>query len=240
VSARRPRVLALWKPWGVLSRFTSEAGHAGLATLVPVRGVWPIGRLDRDSEGLLLLGDDGALAHRLTDPRCAHPRRYLVQVEGVPDAAALRALEAGVVVQGRRTRPARVRRLDAEPALPPRAVPIRFRASVPTAWLELELREGRNRQVRRMTAAVGHPTLRLVRVGIGPLELLALGLAPGAWRALRADEEEALRRSAFGDGAAPAREAAPRGPLSRAATSGARDRARPRARAATRRARRGA
>jgi len=194
--ATRTRLLVLWKPWGVLSRFTSEAGHPGLAGLVPVRGVWPVGRLDRDSEGLLLLGDDGALAQRLTDPRHAHPRRYLAQVEGVPDARALRALCEGVRVQGRLTRPARARRLREEPALPPRAVPIRTRRAIPTSWLELVLGEGRNRQVRRMTAAVGHPTLRLVRVGIGPLDLLALGLAPGQWRELAPAEEEALRRSA--------------------------------------------
>ena len=192
----RPRVLALWKPFGVLSRFTPEAGHPGLAELVPVRGVYPVGRLDRDSEGLLLLSDDGALAHALTDPRAGHPRTYWAQVEGEPGDAALRALARGVDVEGRRTRPARVRALAGPPALPPRPVPIRFRKSVPTAWLELVLTEGRNRQVRRMTAAVGHPTLRLVRVAIGPLRLLELGLAPGAWRALRPDEERALRASA--------------------------------------------
>ena len=121
--------------------------------------------------------------------------RYWVQVERVPDARALEALARGVVVQGRRTRPAQVRLLREAPPLPPRSVPIRFRKSVPTAWLELTLREGRNRQVRRMTAAVGHPTLRLVRAALGPLHLAALGLAPGEWRALRPDEESALRNS---------------------------------------------
>jgi 23S rRNA pseudouridine2457 synthase len=192
----RPRVLALWKPYGVLSRFTPEAGHPGLADYVPVPGVYPVGRLDRDSEGLLLLTDDGALAHALLDPRSGHPRSYLAQVEGVPAAAALRALARGVVVQGRRTRPARARLLPGEPPLPPRPVPVRFRRALPTSWLELVLGEGRNRQVRRMTAAVGHPTLRLVRVAIGPLRLLELGLAPGAWRALDPREERALRASA--------------------------------------------
>jgi 23S rRNA pseudouridine2457 synthase len=186
-------IIALWKPYGTVSRFTPQARHPGLAELVPVPGVWPIGRLDHDSEGLLLLGDDGRLARALTDPACAHPRTYHVQVEGEPDAAALDALARGVVVQGRRTRPARVRRLRAEPALPPRPVPIRFRKSVPTSWIELVLVEGRNRQVRRMTAAVGHPTLRLVRVAIGALRLAALGLAPGQWRELTPDEERALR-----------------------------------------------
>jgi 23S rRNA pseudouridine2457 synthase len=191
----RPRILALWKPFGVVSRFTPQDGHPGLADLVPVPDVHPVGRLDRDSEGLLLLTDDGALAHALTDPRFGHPRTYQVQVEGVPDARALRALEDGVDIRGGRTRPARARRLRDEPKLPPRPVPIRFRKHIPTSWIELELREGRNRQVRHMTAAVGHPTLRLVRVAIGPLDLLALGLAPGGWRELRREEEAVLRRS---------------------------------------------
>jgi 23S rRNA pseudouridine2457 synthase len=189
-------IVALWKPYGYVSRFTDEGAHPGLASLVPLRDVYPIGRLDRDSEGLLLLGDDGALAHALTDPRGAHPRTYWAQVERVPVESALAALARGVVVQGRRTRPAKARLLPGEPALPLRAVPIRFRKSVPTAWLELVLGEGRNRQVRRMTAAVGHPTLRLVRAAIGPIELASLGLAPGAWRALTRDEERRLRESA--------------------------------------------
>jgi 23S rRNA pseudouridine2457 synthase len=194
--ADRATLLVLWKPYGTLSRFGDEAGHPGLSALVPVPGVYAAGRLDHDSEGLLLLTDDGALAHALTDPRRAHPRTYWAQVERIPDARALTALARGVRVEGRRTRPARVRLLGEEPALPPRAVPIRFRKNVPTAWLELVLCEGRNRQVRRMTAAVGHPTLRLVRVAIGPLELGALGLAPGAWRELSREEERLLRASA--------------------------------------------
>jgi 23S rRNA pseudouridine2457 synthase len=189
-------LVALWKPYGVVSRFTPEGGHASLRDLVTLPGVYPIGRLDADSEGLLLLGDDGALAHALTDPRLAHPRTYWVQVEREPGAAALAALARGVAVQGRRTRPARVRRLRGEPPLPPRPVPIRFRKSVATAWIELVLGEGRNRQVRRMTAAVGHPTLRLVRVAIGPIRLLALGLEPGGWRELGRAEERILRESA--------------------------------------------
>lgn len=189
-------LLAFWKPVGVVSRFTPEAGHACLAQFIPVRDVYPIGRLDADSEGLLLLGDDGDLAHALTDPRNAHPRTYQVQVEGEPDAAAIAALACGVVVQGRPTLPAIARRLESEPALPPRAIPIRVRKAIPTAWVELTLTEGRNRQVRRMTAAVGHPTLRLVRVAIGPLRLADLGLEPGSWRALSAHEGRALRASA--------------------------------------------
>ena len=192
MSASHTRVLALWKPHGVVSRFTPAGGHPGLLTLLDQPGVWPVGRLDHDSEGLLLLTDDGALAHRLTTPAHGHPRTYWVQVEGEPNAAALEALADGVWIQGRRTLPAEVRRLAEPPALPPRPVPIRFRKSIPTAWLELTLREGRNRQVRRMTAAVGHPTLRLVRCAIGPLRLEALGLAPGAWRPLTRAERDAL------------------------------------------------
>jgi 23S rRNA pseudouridine2457 synthase len=188
-------VLVLYKPYGHVSRFGDEAGHPGLASLVPVPDVYAAGRLDHDSEGLLLLTDDGALAHALTDPRRGHPRTYWVQVERVPDAAALASLARGVLVQGRRTRPAQVRLLRDAPPLPPRAVPIRLRKSVPTAWLELTLREGRNRQVRRMTAAVGHPTLRLVRAALGPLHLASLGLTPGGWRVLRPDEERAIRNS---------------------------------------------
>ena len=202
-----PRVLALWKPYGVVSRFTPAGGHGGLGSLVGEKGVWPIGRLDHDSEGLLLLSDDGGLAHRLTTPRFAHPRTYQVQVERVPEPAALAALASGVVIQGRRTRPAEVRLLAEDPSLPPRPVPIRFRKHVPTAWLELTLREGRNRQVRRMTAAVGHPTLRLVRVAIGPVSLLALGLVPGEWRALGPAETSALYASVS---ASPASAAMPR------------------------------
>jgi 23S rRNA pseudouridine2457 synthase len=205
----RPRVLALFKPWGHVSRFTPEAGHPGLGELVPVPGVYPAGRLDHDSEGLLVLTDDGTLAAALTDPRHGHPRTYWVEVERVPDAGALDALARGVRVQGRRTRPARVRLLSEPPALPPRPVPVRARKSVPTAWLEIELREGRNRQVRRMTAAVGHPTLRLVRVALGGLRLPELRLAPGEWRELGLREVAALRR---GSEAATRGAPAPRAP----------------------------
>jgi 23S rRNA pseudouridine2457 synthase len=192
-----------------VSRFTPEAGHPGLADLVPVRGVYPAGRLDHDSEGLLVLTDDGALAAILTDPRHGHPRTYWVEVERVPGADALDALEGGVPVRGRRTRPARVRLLPEPPGLPPRPVPVRARKSVPTAWLEIELREGRNRQVRRMTAAVGHPTLRLVRVAVGGLRLLGLRLEPGEWRELGPREIAALRR---GSGLATRGGSAPRAP----------------------------
>jgi len=182
------------KPYGVPSQFSDPAGEFGrtLRDYVPVPGVYPVGRLDRDSEGLLLLTDDGALQHRLTDPRFAHPKTYLVQVEGAPGEASLDSLRRGVVVQGRRTLPAEVRLLPDEPELRPRTPPIRFRKSIPTAWLEMILREGRNRQVRRMSAAVGLPTLRLVRWALGPLSVA--GLAPGEWRELDARELLGLQK----------------------------------------------
>ncbi len=181
---RRPgaaqRAVAFYKPYGVLSQFTPRDGHPGLAGFDLPAEVYPAGRLDCDSEGLLLLTADGRLQARLTDPRFAHPRTYWAQVEGVPDAEALRCLARGVTLRDGPTLPCRARLLEAEPELPPRVPPIRFRKSVPTAWLELVLREGRNRQVRRMTAAVGLPTLRLVRAAIGEISLQ--GLAPGGWR----------------------------------------------------------
>ena len=173
----------LYKPYGVLSQFTHEAGHPSLADLGPFPpALYPVGRLDADSEGMLLLTEDNRLKHRLTDPRFGHPRTYLVQVERVPDREALERLRRGIVLDGTMTRPARARLLEEEPALPVRVVPIRFRKSVPTAWLEITVSEGRNRQVRRMTAAAGHPTLRLVRVRIGALGLGRLG--PGEHRVL--------------------------------------------------------
>lgn len=176
----KARVVLLNKPYGFVSQFTAEGEHPGLRRFGLPAGVYPAGRLDHDSEGLLLLTDDGGLARRLTDPRFGHPRTYWAQVERAPDEAALAKLRAGVVLSDGRTRPCRVRLLPSDPELPPRDPPIRTRASVPTAWLELTLAEGRNRQVRRMTAAVGHPTLRLVRAAIGKLALA--DLAPGAWR----------------------------------------------------------
>jgi 23S rRNA pseudouridine2457 synthase len=186
-----PRLIALFKPYDVLSQFTDAKGRATLKAFVAIPGVYPVGRLDRDSEGLLLLTDDGPLAHRLTDPWYEHPRTYLVQVERVPDDEALERLRRCVLLRDGPTRPAEVNLLTEPPELPDRPVPIRFRKSVPTAWLELTLREGRNRQVRRMTAAVGHPTLRLVRVAIGPITLG--GLSPGQWRELSASERQALQ-----------------------------------------------
>lgn len=187
-------LLAFHKPFGVLTRFTADgSSRPTLAGFGFPPGVYPIGRLDAESEGLLLLSDEPALTARLLDPARRHPRTYWAQVEGEPDAAAVARLAAGVVLDGRATLPCRVRRLARAPWLPPRDPPIRYRKSVPDAWLELVLVEGRNRQVRRMTAAVGHPTLRLVRARIGRL---ALGdLASGAHRVLdRAERERALAR----------------------------------------------
>ena len=173
-------LIAFNKPYGVLCQFTDRSTPARptLAGFGLPAGVYPAGRLDADSEGLLLLTDDGALAHRLTDPRHKLEKTYQVQVEGEPDEARLQALRAGVVLGDGPTRPARVRRIDA-PQLWPRDPPVRFRKSVPDSWLEVAISEGRNRQVRRMTAAVGLPTLRLVRVAIGPHRLDGLG--PGCW-----------------------------------------------------------
>jgi pseudouridine synthase len=184
------RYCKLYKPFDVLTQFTDEGGRATLKDFVPIPGVYPVGRLDRDSEGLLLLTDDGPLAHRLTDPRHEHPKTYLAQVEKVPDEAALEALRRGVRLSDGPTSPVEVELLEAEPDLPERPVPIRFRKNVPTAWLRLVLREGRNRQVRRMTAAVGYPTLRLVRIAVGPI--LLDDLRPGEWRDLTLEEQRAL------------------------------------------------
>lgn len=185
--------LLFHKPYGVLSQFSPEAGSRWhtLADYIDVPGVYAAGRLDADSEGLLLLTDDGRLQHRLTDPRHGHWRRYWVQVEGTPSPAALAALRAGVRIQGQLTLPARAREIG-DPGLPERDPPIRVRQAIPTAWLELELREGRNRQVRRMTAAVGLPTLRLVRTALDPMDggpaFTLAGLEPGLWRRLAPQE----------------------------------------------------
>lgn len=174
-------LIALNKPFDALCQFTDPLGRATLADYVRVPGVYAAGRLDRDSEGLLLLTDDGRLAQRITDPRHALPKTYWVQVEGAPDPMSLQRLRAGVVLNDGPTRAAQVDLLDCEPpGLWLRSLPIRFRARIPTHWLQLTIREGRNRQVRRMTAAVGLPTLRLIRAAIGPIDLD--GLAPGQWR----------------------------------------------------------
>ncbi len=182
------------KPYGVLTQFSdlSDNPRPTLKEYVPVPGVYPVGRLDRDSEGLLLLTNHGVLQHRLSDPQFGHPRTYWVQVEGIPEEPALEALRLGVTIQGYKTRPGLVHRLGDRPDVPHRDPPIRVRQAIPTAWLEMTLTEGRNRQVRRMTAAVGLPTLRLIRVAIAHLSLA--GLAPGQWRALNPAEIAALYR----------------------------------------------
>ena len=179
VRAEPPRLLRFCKPYGMLSQFTPEGRWRGLKDCIDVPGVYVAGRLDAYSEGLLLLTDDGALQARISDPRHKMEKTYWVQVEGIPDDAALDALRHGVALNDGPTLPARVRRRDAPPTLWPRDPPIRVRQNIPDCWLELIIREGRNRQVRRMTAAVGHPTLRLVRAAIGPYRLD--GLAPGCW-----------------------------------------------------------
>ncbi len=215
------RYLLFYKPFDVLCQFTNPDGLAckTLKDFIDVPDVYSVGRLDRDSEGLLLLTDHGAMKHRLTHPQFQHPRTYWVQVERCPDDASLQQLRDGVVIKGGyQTRPAEVKLLSPEPGLPARVPPIRFRKTVPTAWLSLTITEGRNRQVRRMTAAVGYPTLRLVRVGMGEIGdeqrlseqaialepahtgifltgLLTLGdLQPGDWRELRPAEVAQLPR----------------------------------------------
>lgn len=179
------RTLLLNKPFGVLSQFTDKGTEGSarptLSDYVDVPGVYPAGRLDRDSEGLLVLTDDGRLQAQIADPRFKKPKTYLVQVERIPDDAALQALRDGVTLKDGPTRPANVRRI-APPDLWPRDPPVRFRKTVPDCWLELTIREGRNRQVRRMTAAVGHPTLRLVRWSVGDWTLA--GIDSGRWREL--------------------------------------------------------
>lgn len=182
-------LITFHKPFGVLSQFTQET--TTLRTLAQFgfpRGVYPLGRLDADSEGLLLLADEPQLNQKLLHPRAGHRRQYWAQVERVPGAAALAQLQRGVVVQGRRTLPCRAWILEPQPVLPPRDPPIRFRKTVPTCWIALELTEGKNRQVRRMTAAAGFPTLRLVRVKIG--EFLLGDLAAGQWRILSPQERQ--------------------------------------------------
>jgi 23S rRNA pseudouridine2457 synthase len=174
------RLLLLNKPHGVICQFTSEGGHRTLKDFVPVPGVYPAGRLDTDSEGLLALTDDGAVQAMIADPRHRMEKVYWVQVEGEPEDEALARLADGVELNDGRTLPARARRMEPPAGLWEREPPIRFRKAIPTSWIELALREGRNRQVRRMTAAVGLPTLRLIRAAIGPWALD--GLPPGRWR----------------------------------------------------------
>ncbi|WP_239113502.1 pseudouridine synthase [Shimia biformata] len=184
MSRPAPRTILFNKPFDTLSQFT-DRGTEGtkrqtLSDFIDLPGVYPAGRLDRDSEGLMVLTSDGKLQARISSPRFRKPKTYWVQVEGLPDDAALAALRGGVALKDGPTRPAKVRRIDEPPGLWPRTPPVRFRKSVPDCWIELIISEGRNRQVRRMTAAVGHPTLRLIRYAIGDWTLD--GLDPGMWR----------------------------------------------------------
>jgi 23S rRNA pseudouridine2457 synthase len=188
-------VIAFHKPYGVLCQFTpDQPGQRTLAEFGFPPKVYPVGRLDLDSEGLLLLSDEAGFNHTLLDPVNAHPRTYLAQVEGIPTSQALATLaRGGLEIQGHRTRPCVARILDPAPAVLPRDPPVRFRKAIPTSWLELCLTEGKNRQVRRMTAAVGFPTLRLIRIAIGGFS--GRGIVVGEWRELGSAEiRELLRR----------------------------------------------
>lgn len=189
--------IKFWKPYRVLTQFTEDAeGRTTLAEFINLKDVYAAGRLDYDSEGLMLLTDDGRLNHLLTHPKHGHPRTYWAQVEHIPDDHTLDRLRGGgIPIKNYKTRPTQVRLID-EPDLPPRNPPIRYRKNIPDAWLELTLTEGKKRQVRRMTAAVGHPTLRLVRASIGPLTLD--GLREGQWVELTQNELDALWRSIDG------------------------------------------
>lgn len=188
-------VIAFHKPYGVLCQFTpDQPGQRVLAEFGFPRGIYPVGRLDMDSEGLLLFTDEPGFNHRFLDPNRGHPRTYHAQVEGVPTKEALLLLrKGGIDIKGHHTRPCDVCLLDHVPAVPPRDPPVRFRKSIPTSWIELRLVEGKNRQVRRMTAAVGFPTLRLIRVAVGGFT--APDLAPGAWRELSQLEIRAIWRA---------------------------------------------
>jgi len=183
------RYLALYKPYGVLSSFTDPEGRPTLKKYVDLPGVYAAGRLDYDSEGLLLLTNDGALIHQMTDPRFHLPKTYLVEVEGLITTEAISKLEQGVILQGERTRPCQALSIP-EPALPLRSKPVTPHA--PVSWLRIVLQEGKKRQIRHMTAAVGFPTLRIVRIAIGGIILE--GLQPGQWRPLSADEANQLKR----------------------------------------------
>ena len=172
--------IAFYKPYGVLSQFTAEGGHGGLSLFDLPPDVYAAGRLDHDSEGLLLLTNDGRLIKKLLDPLFAHPRSYLAQVDGAVTEQALERLRRGIELKGYRTKPCLAEAVPEPAGLPPRNPPIRFRKNIPTSWIRLTLTEGKNRQVRHMTAAVGFPTLRLIRVSIGRLSLT--GLQPGQWK----------------------------------------------------------
>ena len=176
------------KPYGVLSQFTPEGKWRALAEFIPVKDVYVAGRLDADSEGLLILTDDGRLQAKIADPKHKLEKTYWAQVEGIPDEAALERLRAGIALSDFKARPAKVMRIDEPAGLWSRDPPIRYRAAIPTSWLEIRIAEGKNRQVRRMTAAIGYPTLRLIRAAIGAATLA--GLAPGQWRQIEGDYKD--------------------------------------------------
>ena len=186
--AQVPTLVLFNKPYCVLSQFTPEGKWRALAEFIPLKGVYVAGRLDADSEGLLLLTDDGKLQAQIADPKHKLEKTYWVQVEGIPDEAALDRLRAGIALADFTAQPAKVRRIDEPAGLWPRDPPIRYRAAIPTSWLEIRISEGKNRQVRRMTAAIGYPTLRLIRAAIGAATLD--GLAPGKWRQIDGSYQE--------------------------------------------------
>lgn len=173
------KYIAFNKPYGCLCQFTGEEGDLTLKAFDMPQGVYPVGRLDKDSEGLLILTDDGVFNQKVANPKSKKEKTYWIQVERLPGSEELAKLEKGVMVKKQKTLPCKAKLID--PRIEPRNPPIRYRKNIPTAWLEIKLKEGRNRQVRRMSAAVGHPTLRLIRVAIGKLELKNLGLRPGEW-----------------------------------------------------------
>jgi 23S rRNA pseudouridine2457 synthase len=202
---RPKRYVLMYKPYDVLSEFGDVPDKTTLGAYVPVLGLEPAGRLDQDSEGLLLLTDDGELSHQLTHPDFHVPKTYLAQVEGTPDKRSLERLRQGVLVKGETTASAEVNLMERPPDLPPRPAPVR--EDVETSWLRIVLREGKKRQIRHMTAAVGHPTLRLVRVAIGPLTMR--GLAPGEWREAEGEELAKLQRVLRSVGDSPQRHKGP-------------------------------
>ncbi|MGH8529586.1 MAG: pseudouridine synthase [Nevskiales bacterium] len=208
-------IIALNKPYGVLCQFRDDAGRSTLADYLSVKDVYPAGRLDTDSEGLVLLTNDGVLQNRISDPRHKLWKTYLVQVEGRPDELTLNKLRSGVLLKDGPTLPARVTPVGQPDWLWPRTPPIRYRAAIPTSWMELQIHEGRNRQVRRMTAAIGHPSLRLIRYAIGLFSLEQL--APGQWRELASSELNSLLGSATSDVSADLKQ--PRRPRRRIPTS---------------------
>ncbi|MBF8962610.1 pseudouridine synthase [Pontibacter sp. FD36] len=201
------KYIILNKPYEVLTQFTDEGGRTTLKDFVPVPNIYPVGRLDYDSEGLVLLTDDKTLQHRLSDPKFKIEKTYWVQVDGIPTEEALEELRRGVMIKNTKTAPAKASLLEEEPQVWGRSKPIRFRKDIPTSWVEIKISQGMNRQVRRMTAAVGYPTLRLIRPAIGPLSLGEL--QPGEYRELTGDEADKLKSliagSSFGTGSRPKR-----------------------------------